>query len=92
MSAVEGALRHRVEHAKSRHHRARGQDFDLQVATGHVVDLMGVIESKLVEDILLWPGALPAHRDRSRLPLGNHREAEHRRSTGGHRCFQNVSA
>ena len=30
MSAVEGALRHRVEHAEGRHHRARGQDFDLQ--------------------------------------------------------------
>ena len=62
MSAVEGALRHGVEHAEGRHYRARGQHFDFQIAAGHVDDLLGEVESELVEDILLRPGALPAHR------------------------------
>src|SRR5215510_2613655 len=61
MSPVKGTLRHGVEHAESRYYRAGGQHLDLQVATGHLVDFLGVVERELVEDILLRPSALKAH-------------------------------
>src|SRR6185295_5769810 len=84
VAAVEGALRHRVEQAERRHHRAGGQHLDLEVAAGHVVHLLGEVVGVLVEDVLRRPGALPAHADRA-LRLGDHREAE-RRSAGRGRC------
>ena len=77
VTAVERALRHGVEQPEGRHHRARRQHLDLEVAAGHVVDLLGEVERVLVEDVLLRPRALPAHRDRP-LRLGDHREAERR--------------
>ncbi len=61
VAAVERALRHRVEQAERRHHGAGGQHLDLEVAAGHVVDLLGVVERVLVEDVLRRPRRLPAH-------------------------------
>ena len=60
VAAVQRALGHRVEQAEGRHHRAGGQDLDLQFAAGHVVDLLGEVERVLVEDVLRRPGALEA--------------------------------
>ena len=65
VAAVERALRHRVEQAEGRHHRAGRKHLDLEVAAGHVVDLLGVVEGVFVEDVLGRPGALPAHADRA---------------------------
>ena len=86
MSPVEGTLRHRVEHAESRHYRAGGQHLDLQVAARHLVDLLGVVERELVEDILLRPGALPAHRGNP-LRLDDCGKAESCRAPGSNRSF-----
>ena len=65
MAAVEGAFRDRIEQAKRRHHGAGRKHLDLEVAAGHVVDLLGVILGVFVENILGRPGALPAHADRA---------------------------
>ena len=65
VAAVERALRHRVEQAEGRHHGAGRQHLDLEVAAGHVVDLLGEVERVFVEDVLGRPGALPAHADRA---------------------------
>ena len=86
VAAVERALRHGVEQAEGRHHRAGGQHLDLEVAAGHVVDLLGEVERELVEDVLLRPGALPAHRG-DPLRLDDMREAERRRAPGSDRSF-----
>ena len=83
MAAVERPLRHRVDQAEGRHHCAGGQHLDLEVAAGHVVDLLRVVERELVEDVLRRPGALPAHRDRAGLALRDHRKAERRAGGGG---------
>ena len=61
VAAVERALGDRVEQAERRHDRAGGQHLDLEVAAGHVVDLLRVVERVLVEDVLRRPRRLPAH-------------------------------
>ena len=72
VAAVERALRDGVEQAEGGHHGAGGKHLDLEVAAGHVVHLLGVVERVFVENILGRPGALPAHADRAlrlrRLP------------------------
>ena len=65
VAAVEHALRDRVEQAEGGHHGAGRQHLDLEVAAGHVVDLLGVIQRVFVENVLRRPGALPAHADRA---------------------------
>src|SRR6266542_3708456 len=60
MATVERALRHGVDQAEGRDHRAGRQHVDLEVAAGHVVDLLGEVERVLVEDVLLRPGAATA--------------------------------
>ena len=65
VAAVERALRYRIEQAEGGHHRAGRQHLDLEIAAGHVVDLLGVVEGVFVEDVLGRPGALPAHADRA---------------------------
>ena len=67
VAAVERALGDRVEQAEGRHHGAGRQHLDLEVAAGHVVDLLGEVERVFVEDVLRRPGALPAHAGRSGL-------------------------
>ena len=52
MAAVEHTLGDRVEQAEGRHHGARRQHFDLELAAGHVVDLLGVVECVFVENVL----------------------------------------
>src|SRR5687767_206734 len=49
VAAVERALRHSVDQLEGRHHSARRQHLDLQVAAGHVVDLLGEVESVLMK-------------------------------------------
>src|ERR1041384_3417012 len=75
VTAVERALGDRVEQAERRHDRAGRQHLDLEVAAGHVVHLLRVVERVLMEDVLLRPGALPAEADRA-LRLDDHRETE----------------
>ena len=65
VAAVERALGHRLEQAEGRHDGAGRQHLDLEIAAGHVVDLLGEVERVLVEDVLRRPGALPAHADRT---------------------------
>ena len=72
VATVQSAFGHGFEQAKCRHHSTSGQHFDLQIATGHVVDFFGVVQGVLVEDVLGRPCALPAHRDRARLGRGDH--------------------
>jgi hypothetical protein len=79
VATIERSFRHGVEEAESRHHRARGQHLDLEVAAGHVVDLLGEIERELVEDVLGRPSALPAHADGA-LRLDNARGRNSRSS------------
>ena len=62
MTAVEGTLRHGIEQAEGGDYGARRQHLDFQVAARHLVDLLGIVEGELVKDVLLRPGALPAHR------------------------------
>ena len=63
VAAVEHALGDGVEQLEGRHDGAGGQHFDLEIAAGHIVDLLGEVVGVLVEDILRGPGALPAHAD-----------------------------
>jgi hypothetical protein len=72
VATVQRALRHRFEQAESRYHGTGRQHFDLEVATGHVVDLLGEIEGVFVENVFRRPGRLPAHADRAGLGLGDH--------------------
>ena len=72
MAAVQRAFGDSLEQAEGRHHRTGGQHFNLQVAAGHVIDLLGVVCGVLVEDVLGGPSALPAHGDRAGLGLGDH--------------------
>ena len=65
MAAVERALRDGVEQPECRNHGAGRQHLDLEVAAGHVVDLLGVVLREFVEDVLRRPGRLPAHADRA---------------------------
>ena len=65
VTAVEHALGDRVEQLERRHHGAGGQHLDLEVAAGHVVDLLAEVVGVFVEDVLRRPGALPAHADRA---------------------------
>jgi hypothetical protein len=67
-------------------HGARGEHLDLELATGHVVNLLGEVAGVLVEDVLRRPGRLEAHRGRAGRGLApaDHRECE-RGCTGGAR-------
>ena len=80
VAAVERALGHRFEQAEGRHHGAGRQHLDLEIAAGHVVDLLGEVERVFVEDVLRRPGALPAHADRAlRLDDGGGGDGSDRR-------------
>jgi hypothetical protein len=81
MTAVEHALRNGIEQLEGRHHGASRQHFDLQIAAGHIVDLLGEVVCVFVKDVFRWPCTLPAHADRAlRLDDGwcYHRRAGHR--------------
>jgi hypothetical protein len=84
MTAIKRALGHSLEQTESRHHRARWKDLDLEVAAGHVVHLLGVIQCIFVKDIFGRPSALPPHGDRAGLRLGDH--------GGGHSASSNGNA
>ena len=61
VAAVECPFRHRVEQSERRDDGTSGQYLDLEVASSHVIDLLGEIERKFVKDILGRPSALPPH-------------------------------
>ena len=42
MSAIERTFRYRIEQAEGRNHRACGKNLDLEIASGHVVDLLSL--------------------------------------------------
>jgi hypothetical protein len=69
VAAVEQALGDRVEQLERRNNGAGRKHLDLEVAAGHVVDLLGVVDRVFVEDVLRRPRALPAHADRAGLSL-----------------------
>ena len=83
MAAVQRAFGNSFEQAEGRHHGTGWQYFNLQVAAGHVVDLLGVVQGVFVEDVLGRPSALPAHGDRAGLGIGDHRCAHGACSNGG---------
>jgi hypothetical protein len=60
MATVQGALVHGVQQLEGRHHGTRGQHFNFQAATGHVIDFLGEVVGVLMEDVLGRPGALKA--------------------------------
>src|SRR5690606_36686984 len=66
-----------IQQAKGRYNRPGGQDFDFQISTSHIVDLLGEIKSELVEDVDDGPSALKAEVD------GTLRESDGRKA---HRC------
>ena len=47
VTAVEHALGDRIEQLERRHHGAGGQHFDLEIAAGHVVDLLGEVVARI---------------------------------------------
>src|SRR6202012_2614545 len=63
MSAIERTLGYRIEQTEGWNHRTCRKNLDLEVATGHIVDLLRVIERIFVEDVLCRPCALKAHAD-----------------------------
>ncbi len=85
VAAIERAFRNGVEQVERGNDGAGGQDLDLQVAAGHVVDLPGEVGRVLVENVLRRPGALPTHRDRA-LRLDDHREGQRSCTCGGSRA------
>ena len=84
VAAIQRSLADRVEQLEGLDHRAGRQHLDLQLAAGHLVDLLGEVQRVFVEDVLGRPGRLPAHGDR-RLGDGDHREAGHRRAARARR-------
>ncbi len=52
VAAIQRPLGNRVEQTKGRHHGARGQHIDLEVAARHVVDFFGVILGVFVKYVL----------------------------------------
>jgi hypothetical protein len=82
VAAIEGARGDRVEEAEGRHHGARRQHLDAQLAAGHVIDLLGEIVRVFVKDVLRRPGALPAHVDRA-LRLDHARRRDRGARHGG---------
>jgi hypothetical protein len=90
VAAVEHALGDGVEQLEGRHDGASGQHFDLEIAAGHIVDLLGEVVGVLVEDILRGPRALPAHADGA-LRLDDGRRCN-RSGTRHSRAFQEFSA
>ncbi|KAG1372838.1 hypothetical protein G6F60_015590 [Rhizopus arrhizus] len=58
VAAVQRACRHRVQQVARLHARPGGQHLDLQLATGHVVDLLRIVARELVEDVRGGPRAL----------------------------------
>ena len=83
VAAVQRAFGNSFEQTESRHHSTGWQHFNLQVAAGHVIDLLGVVQSVFVEDVLGRPSALPAHGDRAGLGIGDHWRAHRACSNGG---------
>ena len=76
MTAVERALGNRVQQSERRHDGTRGQHLDLEVAAGHVVHGLGIVQRVFVEDVLGWPCRLESHADRAGLALGDHRKTQ----------------
>ncbi len=89
VAAVEQTLGDGVEQLERRNDGAGRKHLDLEVAAGHVVDLLGVVDRELVEDVLGRPRALPAHVDRAGLSL--HGRGGDGRS-GGHAGAQDKAA
>jgi len=84
MAAVQRALVHRLQQLEGRDDGAGGQDLDLELAAGHVVDLLREVGRVLVEDVLGRPGALEAQR--YGLRAGDHRRGHGAGAGGGSGC------
>src|SRR5262249_8138864 len=81
VAPVERSLRHSVEKAECGHDGARRQHLNLEVSTGHFVNLLGEVEGVFVKYVLGRPCALPAKIDWA-LRLGNGRQSHGRRGCG----------
>ena len=93
VTAIENAGMHRVGHLEGRHDRAGRQHVELEAAARHVVDLLGVVDRELVEDVLGRPGRLilPGHRLRAR-DLRHGDRAGGRRAGGNSAGLQELAA
>src|SRR5262245_2976052 len=58
MASVENTRMHRVLQLESGHHGTGGEHVELEAPARHVVDLLGVVDGKLVENVLGRPGRL----------------------------------
>lgn len=67
VAAVERAARNRVEKAEGGNDGAGRKHLDLEVAAGHIVDLLREVAGVFVEDVLRRPGALEAEGNRAGL-------------------------
>jgi len=55
VAAVERAFGDGIDQPERGHHGARGQYLDLEIAAGHLVDRLGIVERVFVEDVLRRP-------------------------------------
>jgi signal transduction protein with GAF and PtsI domain len=51
VAAVQRTFRHRFEQTERRYNRTRWQDFNFQITTGHVIDLLGKVQRVLMENV-----------------------------------------
>src|SRR5262245_21822914 len=58
MASVENTRMHRVLQLESGHHGTGGEHVELEAPARHVVDLLGVVDGKLVENVLGRPGRM----------------------------------
>jgi len=63
VAPVQRSLGDGIQQAKGRYNSPCRQNFDFQISTGHVVDLLGEIKSEFVEDVDGGPSALEAEVD-----------------------------
>ena len=60
VAAVQRALVDRLQQLECRHHGARWQHFNFELAARHIVDFFGKVVGILVKDVFGGPGALEA--------------------------------
>ena len=80
VTAIENSGMHGVLHLKGRHDRARRQHIEFQPPAGHLLDLLGVVDGELVENVPRRPCRLESPDRRLRARHLRHR---HDRGAGG---------
>ncbi len=85
VTAIENSGMHGVLHLESRHDRARRQHIEFQPPAGHLLDLPGVVDGELVEDVPRRPCRLepPDRRLRARHLRHRHDRCAYGQHNGG---------